>query len=235
MCHESQTMRLLTIDTACRIGTVAVMDGSSVISSFDSMEQTRHGERLLDLVARALEQASCSLSDLDLIAAGMGPGSFTGVRVGMATAKGLALAVSRPLVGVVSLEAMAHAARSIVGERPVVAMLDAKKGEVFLGAYGPSGQPLGAPTHLPRDQAAAWMTAIESKGAGPCFVCGEVARELDLASWSVLSHPMCDLPAALAIGAIAQATWASSRVSQLDLLEPLYVRPPDIQAPRGRQ
>jgi tRNA threonylcarbamoyladenosine biosynthesis protein TsaB len=228
-------MRVLTIDTSTRLGTVATIDGARVLCALCSEVPTAHAERLLELVGSALSRASWSLSDLELIACGMGPGSFTGVRVGMATAKGLAAASATPLVGVVSLEAMAEAARRLHGTQPVIALLDAKKSEVFAAAYDAAGLTLAEPLHVPRQQAADWVASVASASSQEVLVCGEIAAELHIRQGRLVRHPDCDLPSAASIAALAQLRWSQNPVSRLHDLEPLYVRPPDAQLPRSRQ
>jgi tRNA threonylcarbamoyladenosine biosynthesis protein TsaB len=227
-------MRVLTIDTSTRIGTVSAVDGEQVLCALESTEQTRHAERLLDLVKDVLEAAAWTLRDVELLACGMGPGSFTGVRVAMATAKGLCAAASLPLVGVVTLAAMAHAARTSAGPGPMAPLLDAKKGEVFAAAYDAAGELLAEPVHVPVASAQAWVAALLSR-APELQVCGEIAATLDLGAVPVIRNPLCDLPCASAIAAVAQEAWSRSPCSQLHVLEPLYVRPPDIHLPKGRQ
>ncbi|MBI5536215.1 MAG: tRNA (adenosine(37)-N6)-threonylcarbamoyltransferase complex dimerization subunit type 1 TsaB [Deltaproteobacteria bacterium] len=228
-------MRLLTIDTASRLGTVATIDGDQILCELVSPHQTRHAECLLDLVGQVLEQAAWKLADLELIAVGMGPGSFTGVRVGMATAKGLALSTGLPVVGVVSLEAMAHAVRALRGPVRVAALLDAKKAEVFGAAYGADGAGIAPPATFPRESVTAWLSGLDTDGDAPMVICGEIAAELSLARERVVSHRTCDLPSPGAIASLAQARWSADPISQIQSLEPLYVRPPDIRLPRSRQ
>jgi len=227
-------MRVLTIDTSTRTGTVAALDGERILHALESTEQTRHAERLLDLVAAVLNAAEWTLADVELVACGMGPGSFTGVRVGMATAKGICSAARLPLVGVVTLEAMAHAARSLAGPVPIVALLDAKKAEVFAAAYDTAGRTLAAPVHVPAAQLASWIAGLQLPRHTALRVCGEVAASLDLGDIAVVRHHQSDLPSAPSIAALALDAWTQEPRSQLHELEPLYVRPPDIQLPKGR-
>jgi tRNA threonylcarbamoyladenosine biosynthesis protein TsaB len=228
-------MRVLTIDTSTAIGIVGTVDGDRLVCSLQSCEQNRHAEHLLDLVQSALQQSCWQLSDLDLVACTRGPGSFTGVRVGMATAKGLALATGLPLVGIVSLEAMAHGARRHCGEVTVAPMLDAKKNEVFAALYGPLGGVLVAPTHLPCSQVRAWLSSFAPQGVQGLVVSGAIGRDLDLPPFPILSQPDCDRPSALSVCALAISQWAACPTSQLDDIDPLYIRPPDAQLPRCRQ
>src|SRR3954470_12060940 len=136
-------MRALAIDTSTRRAGVVLLEGPRVVAAEESHDPRSHAERLLDLIERAFRAAGWNKKDIDLVASGLGPGSFTGVRVALATAKGIALALDRPLVGVGSLEAMAVSAWEIppddAGEAApevIIPLLDARKGEVFWAAYG---------------------------------------------------------------------------------------------------
>ncbi|HQP37964.1 MAG TPA: tRNA (adenosine(37)-N6)-threonylcarbamoyltransferase complex dimerization subunit type 1 TsaB [Polyangiaceae bacterium] len=228
-------MKILVVDTATRAAIAASVDDGVVVRQASNQEQTRHAERLLPMIDDAMAGAAWGLSDLDLIVCGQGPGSFTGVRVGMATAKGLALACGAPLVGIVSLQAMAHAARQQQGPAPVVALLDAKKNEVFLAVYDACGKQIVAPSHLPRTEVASWMRSSTLAELDNPIVVGEVAHELDLPQARLLRHPDADLPCARSMAALAVEAWTRDPVDGIETLEPLYVRPPDIHLPRSRQ
>jgi len=167
-------------------------------------------------------------TDVELIGVGRGPGSFTGVRVGMATAKGLAFAWRVPLVGVVSLDAMGRSAWRL-GGTAVAAVLDAKKSEVFAAAYDESGQRVVDPCHLHRDVVGEWLLWCEQRLGRRPIVVGEMVSELVISSDMILRGPATDLPDPLAIAELATATWKSNQTDEIDLVEPLYVRPPDIR------
>src|SRR5690606_3548539 len=129
--------------------------------------QARHGETLFPLLAFALEHAGLARTDVDLLAVGIGPGSFTGTRIGVATAKGLAVALDRPLVGVVSLAAIARGAPGAW----IVPVVDAHKGEVYAAAYervGPALVERIAPFHAPPAEALARVQEQVPLGALAC-------------------------------------------------------------------
>jgi len=133
-------MNLLAIDTAldrCSVG-VARAGGPAVLVS--ETIGRGHAERLFGMVAAAMAEAGLAFADLDRIAVTVGPGSFTGVRVGVAAARGFALVLARPAVGIGTLEAIAEEARSLAGDVPVLAALDARHGEVYAQAFGPGGR-----------------------------------------------------------------------------------------------
>jgi tRNA threonylcarbamoyladenosine biosynthesis protein TsaB len=133
---------LLGIDTATPATAVALRrnDGTIAEARDDppSGARPRHTGDLLGLAARLMEQAAIDWADLDRIAVGIGPGTFTGLRVGVASARGLAQSLGAELVGVPSLQALARPAlvnEKAAGDSPVLAVLDARRGETFVAAY----------------------------------------------------------------------------------------------------
>lgn len=219
--------RILVVDTATRRGVVAAVLGQDVLAQRVHDQPTTHAERLFGMVEEVLADAGWIPSDVQLLAVGVGPGSFTGVRVGMAAAKGIGFALSIPLLGVGSLEAMAHAARRRLGPGPVVALIDAKKGEVFVACHDEDGRLRAGPDHLPRQDVDAWLEAI---GGSPVVV-GEIGQTLGLRHGRWHRDPECDLPGPGSVAAMAWTQWAETGRDQIDSLEPMYVRPPDITRP----
>jgi tRNA threonylcarbamoyladenosine biosynthesis protein TsaB len=124
-------MRVLAVDTATETGSVAVVEGGIVLAEVAARVSALHGETLMPHIERALATAGVRADALDLLAVGLGPGSFTGVRIGVATLKGLAIALDRPIVGIPSSRVIA---RGSFGALRVVA-IDAKKNEVFASAF----------------------------------------------------------------------------------------------------
>ena len=129
-------MRILALDTATLTASVAAWIDGAAAASGEARAET-HSEKLLPLVDDVLRRAGLRPADLDAIACGAGPGSFTGLRIGLATAKGLCTALGCPLHLVSSLAALAKDA-GVVG--PVLAVLDARRKEVFAGLYGPGAK-----------------------------------------------------------------------------------------------
>ena len=124
-------MRVLAIDTSTLLGSVACVVDGELRAEVSARVRARHGETVFTLLEQVLAHAEVERDALDLIACGLGPGSFTGTRVGVAAAKGLALALDKPLVGVSTLRALALAAPGEV----LAPVVDAHKGEVFVGVY----------------------------------------------------------------------------------------------------
>jgi tRNA threonylcarbamoyladenosine biosynthesis protein TsaB len=233
-------MRALAIDTSTDTAGVALLDGPSCVARSPSAADAdsraapaQHGERLLGLVDGVLEQAGWKRRDLQLVACCLGPGSFTGVRVGVATAKGIALALELPIVGVGSLEVMAHAYFAHRGvpadaEEAAIALLDARKGEVFWAAYAGTGALLAGPGHLAAAQIAELPRLVVRKKT---IFLGEVARRLPLEAASLVTTPESDRPDPVELARLAMANFARRGPDDLDALEPAYVRPPDITRP----
>src|SRR5262252_10088493 len=120
-------MRVLAIDTALEACAAAVLDTSAGITASETLGMTRgHAEALMPLVARVMNGAGIEFADLDRIAVTTGPGSFTGLRVGISAARGIALAADKPIVGVTTLTAYAAPAVSQNGENPVISAIDAR-------------------------------------------------------------------------------------------------------------
>ena len=127
-------MKILAIDTATEACSVALNNGTEQFQEFEICPQ-QHSQRLLPMVDSVLKQAKMSLSDLDLLAFGRGPGSFTGVRIATGMIQGLALGTGLKVVGVSTLAAMAVEAASISQNTLIACATDARMGEVYFAVY----------------------------------------------------------------------------------------------------
>lgn len=147
---------LLALDTSANFCSAALYDcGQERVLSQKSENIGRgHAERLMGLLAEVLETAELEYKDVNRIAAVCGPGSFTGIRVGLATARGLALGLNIPVIGVNALEAIAfqHNNRENNTETPIVVALDAKRGELFAQVFSDSGKHMTRPQAVAIDQ-----------------------------------------------------------------------------------
>ena len=143
---------LLAFDTATPHVTVALHDGSAVVATFESEESMRHGEMLAPGIARVLADAGVSVTDLTGIAVGVGPGPFTGLRVGLVTARTLAYARGLPVHGVCSLDVLAAEAMD-AGVDDVVVATDARRKEVYVATYAGGRRVSGPEVLKPVDAA----------------------------------------------------------------------------------
>src|SRR4029077_18352370 len=140
-------MRVLAIDTALEACSVAVLDTARAdMRVQESLAMQRgHAEALMPLVAHILQSAQLDFADLDRIAVTTGPGSFTGLRVGIAAARGIALAAGKPAIGLSTLAAFAAPFIAADDSLPVVVAIDARHDNVYLQVFGPGGRTLVAP------------------------------------------------------------------------------------------
>ncbi len=146
---SNETPLILSLETATRAGSIAISRGETMLAAQAGDASTSHSAHLLESVRHVLEESNVTLKDVDIFAASIGPGSFTGLRIGLATVKAFAATMRRLCVGVPTLYAIAHAA----GEsKRTLALLPAGRGEVFaqLLSVERSGdvQPLDSPTHI---------------------------------------------------------------------------------------
>ena len=214
-------MRILAIDTALEACAAGIIDMPDRVLAQQSLAMARgHAEALMPLLARVMDQARIGFADLDRIAVTVGPGSFTGLRVGIAAARGIALAAGKPAVGVSTLAAFAGPYLAAGETRPVVAAVDARHDQVYFEAFGPGGRILVAPRLVPvRD-------AVRSASAAAVIV-GSGAGIL-AAAWPDGSPlPAIATQAAPQIASIARLGAAADVAHALP--KPLYLRRPDAR------
>lgn len=125
---------LLAIDTSTEACSVALLYNKEITYKFQ-LSQREHAQHILQLVDELLKESDCSLSQLDGIAYGKGPGSFTGVRIGIGVAQGIGFGLDRPLIGVSSLITLAQGANRLNNSKKVISAIDARMKEVYLGGF----------------------------------------------------------------------------------------------------
>ncbi len=139
-------MKLLALDTATTACSVACWSSGSIIAGREELANRRQAEILMPMVNAVMGEADFDYANLDLIAVTIGPGSFTGVRIGLATARGLALASNVPLVGITTLEALAAAPTPDEQQgRVILSTPDARRDQVYGQFFQEDGQAVGAP------------------------------------------------------------------------------------------
>jgi len=214
-------MNLLAIDTALEQCSVGVAAGGRPPVLVTETIGRGHAERLFGMISAAMSEAGLAFAELDRIAVTVGPGSFTGLRVGIAAARGLALVIGCPVAGIGTLDAIAEAARQTAGAIPVLAALDAKRGEVYAQAFDAEGHPLSAPAAGPAASCAALITeGMVLAGSGARLVAAAMAEPPRV----VHDQAAPDIAAVLRLGLAAPPPQAPPR--------PLYIRPPDAK-PQG--
>lgn len=225
---------LLGIDTATRRGNLALgrlSDSGTLLPDihlrcYEGGQD--HAERLLGELDALMSTAGLSLADVEAIAVGIGPGSFTGVRVGVTTAKALSFVSGARLVAVGSLEAMARGWSGPAGLR--LPVLDARRDELFVGAFDEAGVELRPAAHLPRRELLDWLRALGPAGAA--VLLGEMAlEETAPLGFTPERSADSDLPGARALLEVGAERLRAGAVVDGPSLQPAYLRPPDAALP----
>lgn len=223
---EIQMTRLLAVDCAAGACSVAVRDAARILAAAHAAMDRGQAEALMPMIAGVLAEAGIAAGDLGAIAATVGPGSFTGVRIGLAAARGIALAAGLPTVAVTTLEAIAEAAGP--GVEPLLVVLDAKRSDVYGQWFGPDGSALDAPRAVPAE--ALW--AARPAGCTAVRIAGDaVALALERRGDSGVDvRAVGDGgPDARAVAELAHRRWLAGTLGSLT---PLYLRAPDVTPPR---
>ncbi|MDM9619307.1 tRNA (adenosine(37)-N6)-threonylcarbamoyltransferase complex dimerization subunit type 1 TsaB [Rhizobium sp. S96] len=212
-------MIILALDTAGVDCAAAVYDSgrNTVLGEASDMIGKGHAEHLMGIVDRALDQAGIALSAVERIAVTVGPGSFTGIRVGVAAARGFALSLGVPAVGVTTLAVMAEAERQRSPGQAVLAAMDAKRNEIYLQSFDPAGRPLDEARAVTTEDAQAF--AADFDGA----ITGSATPLLRPNAGEQANHFPISIVARL--GAAADPSSGKPK--------PLYLRGPDAKPQAG--
>ena len=224
MTHQS--LAILALDTAGNSCSVALWRGGAVAAQdFEAMPRGQ-SERLFPMISGVLEAANLGFADLDGLAVTVGPGAFTGVRIGLAAARGLALARSLPLFGATSFEVAAFAVpEEVRAGRLLAVALDSKRADLYVQAFGHAAPPPAAlrpeslDAYLP--EGALLLTGSGLDQARPALA----AAGRDVTAWTA-----CE-PAATALVRLAVSQGLPE--SGADRPAPLYLRPPDVTLPKA--
>lgn len=130
-------MKVLAIDTSTMVSSVAVIEDNILMGEISLKQEMTHSENLVPMVAEVLKNIQIDISEIDLYAVAVGPGSFTGLRIGLATIKGFAHLFDKPVIGVSTLEGLAY---NLMGNGIIVPMLDARRERVYAGVYSGIGE-----------------------------------------------------------------------------------------------
>ena len=226
-------MKLLSVDTSTRACSVAVVDQDRLACEITTGPAGTHSTHLLSLIRTALELSEMELQGLDGLAVCVGPGSFTGLRIGVSTVKGLAFATAKTVAAVSSLEALAQP--WLPWPHLICAMLDARKGEVYAARYR------ARDGHLEREGREAVLSIEEALDGihETCLFVGDGAsryREpigVRLGPLALFPAPGQDIVRASSVAALAQLQFARKEIEDLDRLVPRYVRHSDAELKLG--
>ena len=227
-------MKLLGVESATLSGGVALLDGDRLLGEITLNIAITHSERLMSAVDRLLTDCGLAPADLDGLAVSVGPGSFTGLRVGIATVKALAMALDLPVAAVPTLDALAS--RLPFADAPVCPILDARKSEVYLSLYRWRDGGMAREWDylaLPPELAAARLDA-------PVILLGdgiEACRPwLDRLGAEARVAPAAQrMPSAASVAVLGRAALSAGEGVGADSLAPLYLRPPEAELKARRR
>ncbi|MCF5890659.1 tRNA (adenosine(37)-N6)-threonylcarbamoyltransferase complex dimerization subunit type 1 TsaB [Aeromonas veronii] len=218
-------LKILAVDTATEACSAALLVGDKLFSRWEEAPRD-HTRKILPMVQAVLEDAGISLSDLDAIAFGRGPGSFTGVRIGISVAQGLAFGAGVPLIGISTLAAMAQGAYRLDGAEQVLTAIDARMNEVYFGRY----ELIDGRMQLVGDEVVsepAALVDVRGKLVGPVICVGtgfETYGETLSGLADELAVSQVRFPAAEDMLPLARAAWLAGEAVPVEQATPVYLR-----------
>ncbi|MCF5849814.1 MULTISPECIES: tRNA (adenosine(37)-N6)-threonylcarbamoyltransferase complex dimerization subunit type 1 TsaB [Aeromonas] len=218
-------LKILAVDTATEACSAALLVGDKLFSRWEEAPRD-HTRKILPMVQAVLADAGISLSDLDAIAFGRGPGSFTGVRIGISVAQGLAFGAGVPLIGISTLAAMAQGAYRLDGAEQVLTAIDARMNEVYFGRY----ELIDGRMQLVGDEVVsepAALVDVRGKLAGPVTCVGtgfETYGETLSGLADELAVSQVRFPAAEDMLPLARAAWLAGEAVPVEQATPVYLR-----------
>lgn len=222
-------MHILGIETSTKTGSVAIVSGQGVVAQYSLNVEVTHSERLMATVDRVMRDTGLTMADMDAYAVATGPGSFTGLRIGLATVKGLALATNRPVAGVPTLLALAW--NLPYAGLPVCPLLDARKNEVYAALY----EFRGAELIQVMPETAIPIQKLAEASAGRILFTGEASLlyrdeiERQFGERALFAPVAAIIPSAATVAGVGLAMIAGGSRVDPDNLTPLYVRRPEAE------
>jgi len=230
-------MLILSIDTSTKYESVALLEDENLKAEYCIYCPSSHSESLLSLINRVLLDKKLDIKDIDGICVSLGPGSFTGLRIGLSVAKGLAFGLKRPLVGISTLEALAL---QVPATDPIKIspMLDARKSEVYTALF--QAKSCCEIKRLANDMVISpksWLENLKGKktifvGDG-AFLYRDLIEEI-LGENAFIASPIFSIPHASTVGLIGLKRLKNNDVDDINLLTPLYTRPPDAEVSKRK-
>ncbi len=226
-------MKILSIDTTSMRGSLALSDGESCISQVQQSKPDTHSARLLGTIDTLFKESGWKLQEVEGIAVAIGPGSFTGLRIGLATAKGIALSLGIPIVGVSSLKSL-----SINGsdaEENILTLIDARRGELYAAFWRKDGKSISKPIMDECVLSPERLVEEVNRNSMTCYAVGDGALEYQ----EFLNESLSDkikiadgeelLPKAHNLALLALEKFESGVCDDLSKLVPNYVRQSDAE------
>jgi len=227
---DVETPLLLALETTGMCGSVALVGDGVCVGEFTLQTKVTHSRRLLHAVEYLFEQAECDWDGVCGIAVSLGPGSFTGIRIALSTAKGLAMATGKPLVGVSTLDGLAAQFAHL--DKPLCVILDARKKEVYAAFYECLADGTVKQTSdymvLPPEQLAARISVPTVMAGDGADLYADLFREI-LAEKALLVDTTCHFPRAASVGKSAWPVYNRREFLEPASAVPIYVRASDAE------
>lgn len=231
-------MKILALDTASSWCAAAVYDSghdsgcdlghdsgtAAVLAEVSDNIGKGHAEVLMDYIERVMTQSGIAMSDLDRVAVNVGPGSFTGVRIGVSAARGFALALDRPAIGISAFDALASEVAISHPGQPVLVVLEAHRGEIYAQAFGADGIAQSNPMVVSRDES----LALAQQQADGTVLAGSAAASLNEMLAGTFSVARVE-----PTGLISTYAKLASMREPGEAPKPLYMRGPDVKPQTG--
>ncbi|MCL7997322.1 tRNA (adenosine(37)-N6)-threonylcarbamoyltransferase complex dimerization subunit type 1 TsaB [Brucella sp. 21LCYQ03] len=219
-------MKILALDTASSWCAAAIYDSGTdtVLAEVSENIGKGHAEVLMDYIGRVTAEAGIAMADFDRVAVNIGPGSFTGVRIGVSAARGFALALERPAIGVSAFDALASEVAISHPGQPVLVLLEAHRGEIYAQDFDGEGLAVASPMVLPRDEALALIQQQSSE----TVLAGSAADALNEIMAGTFSTARAEPTAWIGTYAKLAALREPGEAPK-----PLYMRGPDVKPQTG--
>lgn len=230
---------LLAIDCAASACSVAVFSGRKCLANRFELMARGQSEKLVPMIDGIMGEAGLEYTELSAVAVSVGPGSFTGLRIAISTAKGISLATGAPVVGLNTLQLMAYGAISsgsgesdTAPDREILAVLDTKRGDIYAQRFSGKCEPLGAPAAMSVDEIIETMAGQ----TGPLAIVGDAGDEIFDRLKKAGRSDVARLKDIFAPDAAMAGPFCAVHPDQLsDDVSPLYIRPPEAKLPKEKR
>jgi len=230
-------MYVLAFDTSTIWGSVALLHNRELIGECNIQVSKTHSSTLMPMIDFVLQSSGLSINEIDLLVVSLGPGSFTGLRIGVTTGKALAFATGKPIVGVSSLHALALEAKNTASPKEtIIPILDARRQEVYWTKYRKTGAHLVEmmePKAEPLEIVAEALDQLDH-----CLICGDGAGKFAkqigelVPGKASFSSSYNALPRAYYNGLIGHVQFTEKGADDTHTLGPIYIRLPDVRSPQ---
>ena len=224
-------MALLAFDVAGNACSAAVWCRNKIVAHVSEELERGQAERLAPMLKSVMDRAALAFSQLEIIAVTVGPGSFTGIRIGLSMAKSLALATGRPLYGVTTFKLqMSILSPAVWREGPVMIVLETKRDDFYVQIYGPDQLPLGPAADVPSQALASYVTDLTGSGAALTLAgdgINRAATAMENEFGLCLHRQENSTPDARDLARLVVSEAEAGRPSAP--LDPFYLRPPDVR------